>query len=380
MEDDLLRAHLDVLEARVVGGEVPRALVDRGWSDFLLSLDDAALEAIEGGGAWPSSTPSSLRALIEGARAACELPAFRAVTATAQRMGETPRKRAQIDAFTQAIAPLARGAARVVDVGSGHGHLTRDIAERTQAPVVGLERDAGLAERARAFGDEATFVVRDVLRDGLDLESDDCVIGLHACGELGDTMVEAAARSRASIALVGCCPQKRRSEIRQPLTSRGIAVGRRTLGLANLVVRDVGVEATRRENVEARERRLALHRLLLPLEPGLRHGAEIEGLNRRRAHEPLEALVARAFDVRGLEAPTAEAIEEARLWAREHHARARRLSLPRTVLARVLEVHLLRDRARYLEERAFDVTVGALFPAYVSARNLALIAKPKQRR
>jgi hypothetical protein len=191
-------------------------------------------------------------------------------------------------------------------------------------------------------------------------------------------MVQAAARSGASIALVACCPQKRRSETRAPLTARGIPLHRRTLGLANLVVRDVGVEATRAENVAARERRLALHRLLLPREPALRHGAEIEGLNRRAAHEPLETLVRRAFEIRGLPVPGSDAIEEARVWAREHHARARRLSLPRTLLARVLEVHLLRDRARYLEERGFDVTVGTLFPLSVSARNLALVANPSR--
>jgi hypothetical protein len=65
----------------------------------------------------------------------------------------------------------------------------------------------------------------------------------------------------------------------------------------------------------------------------------------------------------------------ARRWAHEHHARARRLSLPRTLLARVLEIHILRDRARYLELHGFRVTIGTLFPLSVSARNLALIAR-----
>jgi len=66
------------------------------------------------------------------------------------------------------------------------------------------------------------------------------------------------------------------------------------------------------------------------------------------------------------------AIAEAASWARAQHAEVRRLSLPRALLARVLEVLILVDRARYLEEHGRDVTIGLLFPANVSARNLVL--------
>ncbi|MDB5213377.1 MAG: hypothetical protein JWO86_1304, partial [Myxococcaceae bacterium] len=60
------------------------------------------------------------------------------------------------------------------------------------------------------------------------------------------------------------------------------------------------------------------------------------------------------------------------------HAQVRRLSLPRALLARVLDVLVLVDRARYLEERGRDVTIGLLFPTAVSARNLVL-ASPSNR-
>jgi hypothetical protein len=56
----------------------------------------------------------------------------------------------------------------------------------------------------------------------------------------------------------------------------------------------------------------------------------------------------------------------------------RRLSLPRAMLARLLEVFVLLDRAIYLEERGFTVTIGALFPSEVSARNLVLLAERRQ--
>jgi len=270
-----------------------------------------------------------------------------------------------------------------VDVGSGHGHLTREIAEETGLPVLGLERDATLAGRARTLspGASPTFLVTDVLRDGLALSTGDCVIGLHACGELGDVMVTSVARCRGvALALVGCCLQKRRQASRRPLCPAAglddrLDLPRALLGLSNLAAGDDGVEASRAENLAARERRLALHRLLSEGGGPLRFGAEIEGLNRRAAQRDLSYLVVRAFALRGRPPPPQRAIDEAAIWARREHARARRLSLPRAMLARVLEVYVLLDRAAYLEGRGFAVEVGALFPMSVSARNLALVAR-----
>ncbi|MEO6418224.1 MAG: methyltransferase [Polyangiaceae bacterium] len=262
--------------------------------------------------------------------------------------------------------------------------MTREIAERISLPVVGLERDLVLAGRARALSSASSpsFAVTDVLRDGLSFLAEDCVIGLHACGELGDAIAQSAARAGASVALVGCCLQKRRGPSRAALCAPpdlaiALDLPSQLLGLSNLTARDEGVEATRAENLAGRERRLALHRLLLADGSGdLRFGSEIDGLNRRAAHGDLASLVTRAFALRDRPPPSTNAITEAADWARSHHARARRLSLPRAMLARVLEVFVLLDRALYLEEHGLEVVVGTLFPKSVSARNLALVARP----
>jgi hypothetical protein len=380
----------DVLEGRPGGdgGDCPRALVSRGWTSFLLSLDPDELDAIEAGGRdahWPARTPVGLRSLLERAAHACALPTFSTPEPTSRpaRKGETPRKRAQIDAFGRLVAPLATRAARAIDVGSGHGHLTRELAAKVGFPVIGLERDGVLARRARALspGESPVFAVTDVLYDGLPLSDGDCVIGLHACGELGDMMVTSVARSRrVTLALVGCCLQKRRQPSRRPLCADpglgdALDLPRSLLGLSNLAAGNEGVEATRSENLAARERRLALNRLLSDGGAPLPVGAEIEGINRRIARRSLPLLVARAFALRGRPMPSREAIDRAASWARVEHARARRLSLPRALLARVLEVYVLLDRAAHLEEHGFEVEVGALFPATVSPRNLALVAR-----
>jgi hypothetical protein len=378
----------DVLDGRPGGeGEIPEALVARGWSAFVLSLDDQELASIETDGleaGLPERTPGSLRAIVARAHEVCAMPALVPARppATPLRPGETPRKRAQIDALGALVMSVASKVTRIVDVGSGHGHLTRVIAERVEHPVIGLERDAVLAGRAKAMSDGGgpSFVVTDVLRDGLAPLPGDCFVGLHACGELGDAMVTSVAEvPGTSLALVGCCLQKRRQLSRLPLcpvpgTGERLELSRRLLGLSNLTARNEGVEASRSENLAARERRLALHRLLTERWGPIRLGAEMDGLNRRIAQRDLSFLVARAFARRGASAPSAAAIDEAARWAREAHARARRLSLPRALLARALEVYVLLDRAMVLERRGFIVRVGTAFPANVSARNLALVA------
>jgi hypothetical protein len=384
----LVAENRDVLDGRPGSEcEVPEALVSRGWSAFVLSLDDQELASLEIDGldgGWPERTPGCLRALVASAREVCSMSALVPAGAPAARFrpGETPRKRAQIDAFRALVLSVAARVSRVVDVGSGHGHLTRAIAERMEHPVIGLERDAALVGRARAMaeGRAPSFVVTDVLREGLTPLPGDCFVGLHACGELGDVMVTTVSGTPGtSLALVGCCLQKRRQLSRLPLCPiRGfderLDLPRRLLGLSNLTTRDEGVEASRSDNLAARERRLALHRLLTLRWGPIRLGAEIDGLNRRVARRDLSSLVARAFARRGAAAPSAAAIAEAARWAREAHGRARRLCLPRTLLARVLEVYVLLDRAMILERRGFAVRVGTAFPVDVSARNLALVA------
>ncbi len=386
----LIGDNRDVLDARPGGENAEPAARSEEWSSFLLGLDDAALAEIEVKGhdaRWPERTPPSLIALARRAHEVSTVPDI-ATSDHAERSGrrfETPRKYAQIEAFTRLVLPLAKKAMRVVDVGSGHGHLTRQIAERIALPVVGLERDKALAARARTLsaGDSPSFAVTDVLRDGLPITGGDCAIGLHACGELGDAMVQCVARTGASIALVGCCLQKRRDATRHPLCASTspalasrLALPKRVLGLSNLSFGDHGVEASRVENLAGRERRLALHRLLSNECGALPFGAEIKGLNRRTAHRDLNDIVARAFALRRLRHPSLAAIAEAAEWARAHHARTRRLSLPRATLARALETFILLDRALCLEESALVVSFGVLFPPAVSARNLALVAWP----
>jgi SAM-dependent methyltransferase len=389
----LLRAHHDLLMDRPAGAHAD-AVDARGWRDALLALPDEALQRLERGDDVDTpmdALPLGLRALQQQAALVSALPSLLPPlpTKAAPRRHETPRKQQQVDAVAALVAPLARqGARRVVDVGAGHGHLTRSLARALPLPTVGLERDERLAARARALAsvdgsddDDLSFAIADVVQSTAPFASGDCVVGLHACGELGDVIVSrAATSSAAAVVLVGCCLQKRRADARASLCRCDDEAGaltslpRTVLGLSNLASRAVGVEAGLEENLQARERRLALWLLLQAAGVSVRLGAELFGHNRRLAHQPLSAIVARVFTARALPVPSDDAVAVAAQQARAQHAAQRRLALPRTFLSRVLEVFVLADRALHLERNGYAVAVGAAFSPAVSARNLALVA------
>jgi hypothetical protein len=398
---DLLDSRPDVEVRELRDDVVALPGLERGWSPFLLALDDATLEHLEARGVdadWPAEAPASLLAFLDDVRATTTLPLLlddAGTSPSSPRRHERPRKQLQIDAFARLVSRVAAKAARIVDVGSGHGHLTRALATAMGRPVIGLERDEGLAARARELAvDDArwsiakrwpphvahdvAFAVTDVLRAGLELGPSDCVVGLHACGELGDLATTGVAdvAGPAALVFVGCCLQKQRADRRRPLvgSDADLSLPKTMLGLSNLTLRDGGVEEKRVDNLAARMRRIALRLLLARDGVDVRPRAELEGLNRRAAHGSLPALVAQVYRARGLAMPSARQIDDAATDAQALHGRCRRLGLPRSVLARVLEVFVLLDRAAYLRQHRFDVDVGVVFAPEVSPRNLALVA------
>ncbi len=79
---------------------------------------------------------------------------------------------------------------------------------------------------------------------------------------------------------------------------------------------------------------------------------------------------------RGIEPPSEEEIGGSLGRAQSDMAALRRLSLPRNMLARLLEVAIAADRAAFLLELGFTVRLVEAFPDDASPRNLLLVAEP----
>ena len=384
----LLASARDIIDERPEGPRAPAWCTARGWTTFLDALPDDAVLAAERDGlaatvASMRCAPVDLVALADAVRGVTALPAVEARAGDAvDGRRASPRKRSQVASFASIVAPLARGRARVVDVGSGHGHLTRHLARALDLPAEGWERDAArVAVAAALSGDaRARFVTVDARALAGSLEGTDLVVGLHACGELGDHAVAAASAAGASVALIGCCLQKRGGD-RPPLAAPGetsaasLTLGRAVLGLGNARDGDDGVEDDLAARTASRVNRNALRDLLRGAGAQVAPGEEMRGVNRRRAIGGLGDLAARAFAVRGLRAPSVAAVDCALRDARADYERARRLALPRAMLARLVEVWVALDRAALLLGRGYAVDVAVAFDAGVSPRNVAVLGR-----
>jgi hypothetical protein len=388
---------LDIVAGPVEEARAASWCRERGWAEFLLSLGDRELEAweargLESGLLDSAEAPSGFRELFREVRRVTELPRLEVpslpLPPSALR-GVPARKRAQLGTLLGVLQPLARRAQRVVDVGAGSGHFSRLSAELLGRETLALDRDALRLERGNALREERSrevgalevrFVAADLSRQELALRATDLAVGLHACGGLGDRLVVAASRARCDLALVSCCLQKIETPRRVALSraAGAFALRKSDLGLTNLTIRAKGVEATVSENLRAREVRLALRYLLRGRGLDLRAGEEMRGVNRRRAHAGLAELSAQVLALRGLAPATEAELRSHADDAQRDYASMRRLSLPRHLLARLVELAVVFDRAAVLEESGLRVEVTQLFESSVTPRNTLLLASGGQ--
>lgn len=386
-----LRPVLDIIEQRVDDAEVPAWCSARGWDTYLLRLSDVELQRCETFGLAQVAEslpdlPSGLAALATRVRTASALPmlATVAVGQTDEDMrGVSRRKQEQLSALLGSLGTLVTAARRIVDVGAGSGHFTRLSAQHFSREAIGLERNPERVARANARAERsassefsAQFAVVDALRDGLELRADDLAIGLHACGELGDTLVQAVADRGSDLVLVSCCLQKISAQERSALSRRaaGWLLSKDILGLSNLTSQAIGVEASIEHNLAGRRARYGLRQLLRGRGLDIAPNAEMAGINRRRAQSGLAEIAARALEQRGLSPATPAEIARYDAEAGLHYHAIRRLSLPRNMLARLVELSVVLDRAALLEESGHFVRVATLFDRRVTPRNISLFA------
>jgi protein-L-isoaspartate O-methyltransferase len=377
----------DILAGRAFDAQPPDWCERRGWSEFLLALDEPSLRRCEAHGLLQelSGLPRAPASLQELAHEVSRVVALPRLAATSPLAGEALRsvklrKRAQLEGLLAAVSDMAREAERIVDVGAGSGHFTRLSAELFQREALGLERNPERVAAATLRGGTGVrFEVADATQR-LALAPSDLAIGLHACGELGDRLTETAAEAGCDLALVSCCLQKISSEMRPALSqaAAGTQLRKEHLGLSNLTAQPQGVEASIEVTLAARETRYALGSLLRARGVALEPGAEMSGINRRRASAGLGDVAARALSQRGLVPASAAELSHHAALAERDYGRIRRFSLPRNMLARLVEVLVSLDRAAHLEEqgggRGTSVVVAELFDRAVSPRNIGIFA------
>lgn len=342
-------------------------------------------DAVEAGEADPSVLPGCppLLLALRAAAQAMDLPFLDGPpppSATTSPEGVPLRKWSQIEPYADRAAARLGDAPAFVEWCAGKGHLGRSLHRRTGRPICSVERDPALCEAgALLAGDQPQrFVAADVLHDPLDaLPEEAAIVGLHACGRLGDAALRRARARQAPVALAPCCYHNSEALTFTPLSEAGRALD---LGLHR---DDLRLPSTEEVVASARVRRLR--------RAELRYRKALDLLLRRHSgvdrytpvgHLPPSALTGSFADFLAAvrlrrpvpdEGPDAAALlAEAEVWVRQSRA----LGLFAAPFRRPLELWLVLDKALFLAEAGYAVTLGRFCHRIDSPRDLLLLATP----
>lgn len=293
------------------------------------------------------------------------------------------RKSAQVQGFVASLAPALPAAGRLVDWCSGHGHLGRALARAAGLELLCVERDPGLCATGEGLaareGVRAEFLCADALGDAAAAGLGPGAVGvaLHACGQLGDRLLERGAAAGATLlALAPCCYHRRPAEDPALRSAAGRACGlvlradQARLATAEEVVASPRVRALRRQEQAWRQ---GLE-LLVQEATGRDTYLGFPSLRRRGELRDFRSFCEHLAPLKGVTLPprVAWAQAEAAGWARARTARA--LGLPRALFRRPLEQLLVLDRALWLLERGRQAGLGRFCAREASPRDLLVVS------
>lgn len=354
-------------------------------ADWVDGLDDARVERLDGDHGALAAALAPFIADAGELHAWSEVPAGHCSPIAAPRplSHQVPgRKWRQIQAFAAALPdhrlPLLEWCA-------GKGHLGRLLAWRFGQPVTSVERDPALCAAGHALAGRGrspvTFRTADVLTPAAAalVRSAQHAVALHACGELHQRLLRLAAEAgTGALSVAPCCYHLIPDEHYRPLSRHGRSHSRLRLQRSDLQLPSqelvTGGARTRRlrDNevhwrlgFDTLQRELTGRDRYLPVPP-----VRVGLLNR-----DFEGFCRWAAAVKGLTLPPDTDFARHESLGRARRRLVRRLGLIRHLYRRPLETWLLLDRALYLREQGYRVTLTRFCDRRLTPRNLLLQAR-----
>lgn len=292
------------------------------------------------------------------------------------------RKWQQIDAFASSLQ-FRQPTRHWLDWCAGKGHLGRLLAQDGQS-LCCLEYNAELVEAGQRLSQRHGITAEHCLQDVLCASTADHLqamhspVALHACGDLHVRLLQLASHTGClQLAVAPCCYNRIQGDSYQALSA---AAQTSTLRLSK---DDLGLPLSETVTAGTRVRRLRDQSMARRLGFDLLQ-RELRGID---DYLPTPSLPPAWLDksyadycrdlaaLKDLPSPPARdwVDLEARGWQRL--AEVRNLELLRSLFRRPLELWLVLDRALYLQEQGFQVTLGTFCAAQLSPRNLLLLAE-----
>lgn len=291
------------------------------------------------------------------------------------------RKWAQIKAFADTI-PVSQN--RILEWCAGKGHLGRLLSSTYEIPVISLDRDESLCDAGRVLARKVqapmTFHSIDIRTPATAkyIHRDQHAVALHACGDLHTTLLRLAIEKQcAAISIAPCCYHAIGGQVYQPLSSMGVK--------SDLHLRRFDLKLPVQEQVTAslrvqRLREVQLHwRLAFDLYQrdvtGCRTYQHVPTVQEGLLKTDLKSLFAWAASKCNLPISGSVDYQTYELRAKARRIIISRIELIRHIFRRPLEIWLIMDRALYLMEHGYDVTVGEFCPKPVTPRNMLIHAQ-----
>ncbi|MFV3307183.1 methyltransferase [Pseudomonas sp. NY15181] len=292
------------------------------------------------------------------------------------------RKWQQIEAFASRLR-FAQPPRQWLDWCAGKGHLGRLLA-RDGTPLLSLEYDAALVEDGQRLSDRlklrAMHRQQDVLeQDAVEhLESEQTAVALHACGDLHVRLLKLASeRGCRQLAVAPCCYNRIDSDHYRALSNAAqgsaLLLSRDDLRLPLAETVTAGARV-RRQRDSSMARRLAFDLLQRDLR-GIDDYLPVPSVPPAWLDKPFADYCHDLAALKGLPLPAERdwPALEGQGWKRL--AVVRNLELVRGLFRRPLELWLLLDRALFLQERGYKVTLGSFCEPRMTPRNLLLLAE-----
>ena len=266
---------------------------------------------------------------------------------------------------------------------AGKGFLGRVLASQSQQKVTSFEYQQALCEAGQVEADKQGLSMHFIQGDAFNVDASKVfnpqqhAVALHACGDLHITLIEKAVEHQLpAITLSPCCYHLIHSAQYQPLSQPAMRSSLRLtqaelrIPLQELVT---GGERVKRHRLQEMSYRLGLD-ILLRQELGQQQYLPIPSVKKSQLSDGFEAFCLWAAEKKEMALPGCDfsyyqQLGEQRFWQME------RLSLVQQLFKRGLELWLVLDKALYLQQHGYQVSVAEFCSREMTPRNLLLQAR-----
>ena len=294
------------------------------------------------------------------------------------QVGIGGRKWQQVLSFAESLHHINTP---IIDWCSGKGHLSRVVQRSLGLPVHCLEWDETLVASGKALAEQGKLDIHYHHHNVMEPLPSFCKkpenthIALHACGDLHIQMLQQVASNRANALILSpCCYHKTKHKIYDPLSRAAkhsmLQLERSALQLAVQETVTAGKgEQKRRE--KAQQWRLGFD----ALQRDIRKVDEYLSIPSMKSHllkEDFQSFCLWAAKERQLTLP--DNLDYAHYYQRgiERYQEVFRLELMRQLFNRPLELWLVLDRALYMEDQGYTVSVNTFCERRISPRNVII--------